>query len=213
MATHKQKQELMEVLKHGVQKYYIHLHGYGGEIAVGTVSPDQFVYWQDRDLDELVYDWNNALDVPESMQLFRDGAWYDLDNIAHESGVEFSSMCTVTVYDENDNDIWWSHLGVTELYNNGVDPRGILYNTISAADSDNTQHAFLGQSVEKGTFYTGEIEVAGKFDPAGLSFSVVEVEGWELVAGVSYQSQIVDDTGGYSTTGKSTEYKVFTVER
>lgn len=213
MATRQQKQQLLEVLKHGVNQYEIHLHGYGGEIVVGTVTPEQYAYWQDKDLEELATDWDNSLQVPDSMQLYSNGSWYDLDNIAHESGVEFSSMCTATVYDENNNVVWQSHLSESDLLDNQVDPRGILYNSVTAASHNNTVHAFMAQHIEKGTFFTGNIKVLGKFDPARLSFSVIEIEGWSLVNGVSYASEIVDDTGGYSTTGKNSEHKVFEVER
>jgi hypothetical protein len=71
----------------------------------------------------------------------------------------------------------------------------------------------MAQSIEKGTFFTGEFETLGRFDPAKLSFSLIDVEGWCLVNGVSYASQVIDDTGGYSTTGKGLEYRVFEVER
>jgi hypothetical protein len=33
-----------------------------------------------------------------------------------------------------------------------------------------------------------------------------------LVNGVSYESEELDDTGGYSTTGKSSEFKVYDLE-
>lgn len=212
VATRKQKQQLLEVLKHGVQKYSIHLTGYGGEIVVGEITPAQYQYWQDHDLDAHASDWDNEMDVPESLRLCEDGAWYDCDSIAHETGVEFSNLCYVTVYDHNDSVVWQSPLGADALEEAGLEPHGFCCNEIQASDSTAT-HAFMGQNIEKGTFFTGEFETVGLFDPCKLSFSVIEIEGWPLVNGVSYASEIIDDTGGYSTWGKGMEFKVFEVKQ
>jgi hypothetical protein len=104
-------------------------------------------------------------------------------------------------------------LDFDELEKKGIDPNGIAVDEYHVRYDSDAEYAFLGQSVEKGTFFTGEVEVIGKFDPKKLSFSYIDIEGWSIVNGVSYQSEIVDDTGGYDTTGKSLEYKIFQVER
>lgn len=210
MATKKQKQELIEVLKAERHRYEIQLQGYGGEIAIGRISRRQYEFWRDRDdLEEFAYDWDNELDIPEEMKIFSPGDWYDCDDVAHESGCEFSDICAVVVYDENSNEVWRSPLCYSSLEANGIDPNGFAGDDAYCYERDGEKWFFIGQNFEKGVFQTYEVECFGKFDPKRLSFSLIDVDGWELVNGVSYESIELNDTGGYSTTGKSSTFKVF----
>jgi hypothetical protein len=191
------------------------LSGYGGEIVLGTVSKEQYEFWQDRDdFDEHCNDWGNELEIPEDMQVVRDGSWHDVDDLGHECGAEFSSLNYVVVVDKKiGKTVFECSLDHDELEKKGVDSEGINVDEYYVRYDSDAEYVFLGQSVEKGTFFTGEVEVIGNFDPKKLSFSYIDIEGWQLVNGVSYQSEIVDDTGGYDTTGKSLEFKIYQVER
>lgn len=212
MATKKQKEELLEALKAEKKKYEVLLQGYGGEIAIGSITKEQYNFWKDRDdLDEYAYDWDNEMDVPESLRMFGSGSWYECDNISHQSGCEFSDMCSVVVIDEDGNEVWSSPLSIPALENRGVYVDGINSEEEWVEDTD-YRYYFVGQNFEKGTFQTYEIETMGKFDPWKLNFSIVNVNGWVLVNGVSYQSEELEDTGAYSTTGKSNEFKVYDLE-
>lgn len=211
MATKKQKLELIEALKSEKKKFEIHLSGYGGEIVLGRVSKDQYDFWKDReDLYEMANDWDNEFDVPEEMRFIKNGSWYECDDLAHENGCEFSNACWVTVYDENNNEIFNCPLDYESLESKGVYTDGISSDEYRVEFDSDAKHFFLGQNFEKGTFQTYEFEDY-KFDPAKLNFRINDIEGWTIVTGVSYMSEELDDTGGYSTTGKSSEYKVFAV--
>jgi hypothetical protein len=215
MATRKQKLELIETLKAKKRTYEIMLSGYGGEIVLGSITKDQYEFWKDReDLDEHAYDWGDELKIPEEMRLVDNGNWYDLDDYAHECGCEFSSVNRITVYDKETAELVFEcSLENGELEENGIDPDGFAVDEIYLEYDTAAEYAFIGQSIEKGVFATFEVEEFGKFDPRKLSFSYIDVEGWPIVNGVSYQSIILDDTGGYSTTGKSSEFKVVKVDR
>lgn len=215
MATKKQKEELIEALKAEKKTYEIILSGYGGEIVLGRITKEQYDYWKDReDFDEHCNDWDNEMEVPDEVQIVRDGSWHELDDLSHESGCEFSDLNYITIIDKNTNEtVFECSLGYDALEKAGIDPDGIASEEYYIRYDSDAEYAFLGQSVEKGTFYTGEVEVIGKFDPRKLSFSHIDIEGWDLVNGVSYASEIVDDTGGYSTTGKSLDFKIFQIER
>jgi hypothetical protein len=215
MATKKQKEELIEALKAEPATYEIILSGYGGEIVLGRVNKEQYEFWSERDdFDEHCNDWDNELEVPEEMQVVRDGSWHDCDDLAHECGAEFSSLNYVSVVNKATGEtVFECPLDYDELEKHGIDPEGIASEEYYISADSDAEYAFLGQSVEKGTFFTGEIEILGKFDPRCLSFSYIDVEGWQIVNGVSYKSEIVDDTGGYDTTGKSLDFKIFQVER
>jgi hypothetical protein len=212
MATKAQKEELIEALKAEKKKFEISLQGYGGEIAVGRISKEQYEFWKDReDLDEYAYDFENELEIPEEMKLFSDGSWYECDDLEHENGCEFDSYCTVYVYDEDGNEVFSCPLDYSELESKGVYVDGIANDEYRVEHDSDARYYFLGQSIEKGCFQTYIIEDY-KFDPAKLNFRINDIEGWNLVTGVSYMSEELDDTGGYSTTGKSSFFKVYAVE-
>jgi hypothetical protein len=215
MATKQQKEELIDILKGNKKRYEIHLTGYGGEIVLGTVTQEQYEYWSENeaDFEEHCNDWDNELGVSDDLIIVRDGSWHDVDNLAHETGCEFSNACWVTVYDEDNNEVWSSPLDHEALENKGVDTEGFATDEYNVEFDSDVEYGFMGQSVEKGTFFTGEFETFGDFNPKKLSFSYIDIEGWTLINGVSYESEIVDDTGGYSTTGKGLYFKVFKVER
>lgn len=211
MATKKQKEELIEALKAEKKKFEITLQGYGGEIAVGTITEEQYEFWKDReDLEEHAYDFDNELDIPEDMKIATDGGWYECDNLEHRNGCEFDSACMIYVHDEDGNEVFSCPLCYSELEEKGVYVEGILDREYRVEHDSDAKYYFLGQAFEKGCFQTYEIEDY-KFDPTKLNFSIIDVEGWTLVDGVSYMSEELDDTGGYSTTGKSSFFKVFKV--
>jgi hypothetical protein len=212
MATKAQKQELMEALKAEKQKFEIHLTGYGGEIVLGRITKEQYEFWRDReDLEEFTGDWDDEMDIPEEMKFFSSGSWYECDDLVHENGCEFSNACWVTVYDKDNIEVFSCPLDFTELENKGVFVDGIAQDEYRVQWDSDSKHYFLGQNFEKGTFQTYEVEDY-KFNPQKLNFQINDIEGWTLVTGVSYMSEELDDTGGYSTTGKSCDFKVYSVD-
>ena len=74
MATKAQKEELLEALKAEKKKFDISLQGYGGEIAIGAISKEQYEFWKDRDdLEEFAYDWDGEMNIPDEMKMFDPG--------------------------------------------------------------------------------------------------------------------------------------------
>ena len=208
----KQHEELVETLKFVPIKANIILSGYGGEIVVGTIDKDKAQYFEDNDidLDEYATDWDNESGVPEDMQPFTPGEWHDCDDIAHESGVEMSELCYITIVDVNGKDIWQESLDPNHLEEIGV-----------TIDSDETfasdslsygDNAFIGQSIEKGTFFDGEILLRAPFDPKKLRICYTDIEGWLLVNSVEYDGEEVEGYDGYDTRGKSMEFNIITIE-
>jgi len=214
MATSEEKQELFKAIKAEKKKYDIHLQGYGGEFVLGSITKEQYEFWKDReDLEEFAYDWDGEMDIPDSMKIFDPGAWHDCDNLEHTNGCEFSDLCSVVVQDQEGNEVWSSPLSVSALENRGVGVDGMLRKEYYIEYDTTEDYFFAGQNFEKGLFQTYEIEIYGDFDPARINFSTNDVNGWEFVDGVSYESIELDDTSGYSTTGKGSEFKVHKIER
>ena len=56
MATRKQKEHLVKVLKFTPRDIEITLSGYGGEIVMGRITEAAYDFWQDRDdLDDFFF--------------------------------------------------------------------------------------------------------------------------------------------------------------
>lgn len=213
MATRKQKQDLVEALKFTPRDITISLSGYGGEIVMGRITEEQHDFWKDRDdLSDFVYDWDGEMDVPADMKFCTDGAWHDIDDLCHESGCEASDCCTITVYDEMEGrDLWESNLDIDNLEDQGVNISG-HWHCRPEDDQPNGTCVFLGQNFEKGTFFSGTIRITQPFDHKKLSVSWNDCDGWRLIGSVEYDGEEVEGYDGYSTTGKSMEFRVYRVE-
>jgi len=210
MATRKQKQDLVEALKFTPRDITINLWGYGGEIAIGRISEAAYDYWSQHpdDLDEFVYDWSGDMDpVPADARFCTDGSWYDVDDLAHESGVEFHDACGITVTDQLTGEtLWESSLDPATLDSKGVEVNE--FEEVYIRDHGAGQCFFMGQSVEKGTFFDGTVRITRPFDPTLLGLTYGDYEGWLIGNSVTYDGEDVEGTDGYSTTGKSSEFRV-----
>lgn len=205
-----QVEKFVEALKFTPINCRIEMTGYGGEIVLGTIDKEKYQYLEDNgiDIEEYANDWDNELKVPENMQPFEPGSWHECDNIAHESGVEVCGSSWIRVVDENDNVIWENSLDVAELEEAGVQVSCV--EEIYAMDQDVGTPVFIGQSGEKGLFFGGPFVLRSPFDPAKLSISCSDIEGWQLSNSVSYDDVDIDNED-YDTVGKSMDMSIVLV--
>ena len=215
MASRRQKQDLMSALKFTPRAIEITLSGYGGEIVIGRISEAAYDYWEGReDLSDFVYDWDGEFeDVPADARFCTDGSWYDIDDICHENGCEASDACYLTVDDLLESKtVFESSLDLDGLAAKGVDTQGHSH-IRPEEDQPNGTCIFLGQSIEKGTFFSGRVRITQPFDPSKLSISWTDCDGWRLISGVEYDGEDVEGHDAYSTTGKGSDFRVYRVER
>jgi hypothetical protein len=209
MATEDQKQELFDALKFTPRDITIATWGYGGEIVMGRITAQQYNFWQGReDFSDYVWDWDYEVPdhAPPGVDFIDQGSWYDCDDIAHENSVEMSDSCGITVTDNITGEvIWESRLGVGTLQDHGAEVEWT--SCIERADFPG-EYLFIGQSIEKGQFWDGTVRITQPFDPSRLSFRVVEVDGWSLFGGLTYDGQDPEDLGNYDTTGKGSEFSL-----
>ena len=211
MSTIKEQEELVEILKFTPRTYTLMLSGYGGEIVLGSVPREQYQYFRDNEIDLEVYAWgfDDEQEVPEEMQPFFPGEWHSCDDIAHESGVELCDSNYITVTDENGKEHWQCKLGYMDLTDAGAEvDESDEYLCSDREDRKNTV-GFVGQSIEKGVFFEGELELTAPFDPAKLFISYTDVEGWSIVNGVTYDGVDIEGSDGYDTRGKGSEFKFY----
>jgi len=214
MATRKQKEKLMQTLKFTPRTITVALSGYGGEIAMGTVDLATAQYWLSRDdFEEYATSWveeERFADVPEKYRFISEGSWYDIDDLAHSSGVEMSNGCWLTVTDQ----LTGENILETELEPEVLESLGVSveeWESVSA-EPDAGQAIFVGQNFEKGLFFETEIEIDQPFDPAELAFTYSTHDGWRVCNGVSYRGDELDGQDAYSTTGKSSSFQLYVNE-
>lgn len=219
MATPEQKEELVETLKFTPRTYTINLWGYGGEIAIAKINKEQYEYWNanreetggDGDLVEHCTSWGDEEEenpVPESARIVNDGAWFETEgHLDNMSGCEFGDHCHIQIDDENGETVFDRSLS-HELEDDGVTIEG---DEVMAGDVDGVEYAFCFQSVEKGTFFVGDLELKAPFDPSKLTIKYSDFEGWNLVTGVEYDGEYIEGFDGYDTTGKGYYANVFKV--
>lgn len=213
MATKEEKEELLEVLKFTPVTYTVQVSGYGGEIVMGRVDQkivDHFIANR-INLEEYATSWAEEGDedfiaVPEDMQPFTQGSWYDCDNIEHCSGAEFGGSY-ITVYDEVGNEVWQRELGY-DIEDDGCEIECFCNEEIEDYVDDKTA-VFVGQNFEKGCFFEAALDLTAPFNPSNFKFTYSELGGWPILNGVEYAGEELDGTDAYSTNGKSSSYNFY----
>lgn len=210
MTSTESQEKLIETLKFTPRTIRFSLWGYGGEVVVGSVSPECYSYWAEQDQDQLV-DFvlgDNDVDIPEHARFVDPGCWYDCDDVLHENGVELESYCGLTVIDES--------TGETLLEINGLDFGNLEHFGVTAdcidefyaSDCDQDRKFFLGQSTEKGLFYEGQCRITKPFDPTLITLPYRDIEGLTRCSSVHYDGEEIEDLGAGDTNGKGVHFAV-----
>ena len=214
MATKKQKQDLLQALKFTPRDIRISLWGYGGEIVMGKIDEATYDFWSRHEdqLGDYVYDWGDTMDVPADADFAPGGTWYDVSDICHESGVELSGSCGITITDELTGEtIFETNLEINNLQELGVDVECVDEEYVHQQTPGS--YVFFGQSTEKGVFLENTVRITSPFDPAKLRLTYGDYEGWELCSYVEYDGQDIEGHDGYNTRGKGSDFRVFAVEK
>lgn len=196
-------------------KYRIEISGRGGEIVIGKVKREFYDVLEENELDAEDYAVNydffedNDVEIDEDIRPFEPGDWYECDNITHNCGPSFGD-CYITVLDENDTVIY-DALTADQFFDMGSDMEQVeeIYPQETLEDGE---VYFIGQSIEKGLFLVFECEDEA-FDPTKFKLITGDYDGWELVTGVSYGDNSLDDLGELSTVGKGSEFQFILVEK
>jgi hypothetical protein len=208
MATQAEKELLIQTLKFTPRTYKISMWGYGGEKVMGTVDPKVWDYCMKHQVDLSDIAWN--YDACEEMELDREllpfppGSWYECDDMAHTNGVSRDSG-TLQIEDENGNTVFEKSLD--SIVGGGCDgePDWSCSDECFIGSRAKGEIVFIGSSNEKGTFYESDFELTAPFDITKLTLCYEEVDGEELVNGITYDGEDLDNFGG-GTDGKSSDF-------
>jgi hypothetical protein len=210
MATLEEKEQLMQVLKWTPRTYKISMWGYGGEKVMGTVDRKIYDYFKHRRLDLSDYAWDSDYadehEIPEDMQPFPPGSWYECDDMAHAHGVSRNAG-TLQIEDENGEVIYERSL---EDISGGDDnePEWSCNDEVWIDEKPAGTIVFIGNSNEKGTFFEADLPLTMPFDITKLTLNYDEIDGEELVNGVEYDGEDIDNWGG-NTDGKSSDFGMY----
>lgn len=208
MATPEEQQRLIDTLKFTPRTYKVQMWGYGGERVMGTVDQAVWDYCMANQVDLQDIAWNSEaaeeIGLDADMLPFPPGSWYECDNMGHISGVSRDSG-TIQVEDENGNIVFEKSLDECD---GGVGSPGLCCNDeVWAGSRLPGEIVFSGSSNEKGTFFEGEIELTVPFDIEKLELQYDDFDGEDIVSGLTYNGEDVDNNGG-GTDGKSSDFNM-----
>ena len=107
MATIKEKKKLIRTIKNPNRFFRLNFSRYGGEVAMGTITKDQYEYWSANDgFEEYMvavdYDPTDAnKKIPKRAQF--DQPFYEYGNICHMSGPEWDDSQTMYIEEIDKN--------------------------------------------------------------------------------------------------------------
>jgi hypothetical protein len=138
-----------------------------------------------------------GLDI--DMMPFPPGSWYECDDMGHINGVSRDAG-TLQIEDENGDTVLERSLDSID----GTDIGLSCSDEVWAGSKPKGTVVFIGSSNEKGTFFEADLELRAPFDITKLELHYDEFDGEEIVTGVVYDGEDIDNWGG-STDGKSSD--------
>ena len=199
-----EQQKLIEVLKFTPRTYKISMWGYGGEKVMGTVDKKVWDYCNNNQVDLSEIAWGDEDTVEEmgldlDMMPFPPGSWYECDDMGHINGVSRDAG-TIQIEDENGDTVLERSLDSID----GTDIGLNCSDEVWVGSKPKGTVVFVGSSNEKGTFFEGEIELRAPFDIEKLELHYDEFDGEDIITGVTYDGEDIDNNGG-GTDGKSSD--------
>ena len=190
----------------------IQLWGRGGEIVVGSITTEQYVYWSLRnDEDDSEFSsmiWGDELEDEHSEELLL-GSWYEIDNIAHENGPAVDSTMVKVMRDDETTTLYEKDLFL--IAEESEEDDFFMEGKEEYFSHTDHKYGFWAFDYQKGLF--GEYDVPGDtFDPKLLRVHTVDIEGNYLVVGIQYDGNELEENGSLSTDGKSFDWGIITNE-
>ena len=222
----KEQRKLIRTIKNPHRYFKFDVGRYGGEVAMGSITEDQYNYWAEKGQSEFeehmrMAEWGEEnqdetyKQVPEKARFTK--SFYEYGDICHMSGPEWAEGQTLTIQeldrdgnaleDEDGNYIEDQVINLEDLEKKGVRVECVAEHN---ADSDSCREKFFvfGQYFNKGGFYTNEIIQTG---PDGIDFKKMAIR-YENADGFKVFNEIEYDGTGYyleeDSTGKSSSFYV-----
>ena len=221
MATIEQKKKLIKTIKNPIRYFRLNFSRYGGEVAMGTITKDQWEYWSDNDgfeeyMGQVDYDAEEAnKEIPKRAQF--DQPFYEYSNICHMSGPEWDDSQTMYIEEiDKDGKPLESEDGgfVADIQHDFGDFESLGAEVIceeehnASSKSCENEYYVFGQYFNKGGWHTPDIIKTG---PDGIEMDKLKIrytnaDGFKVFNEVEYDGEIYyleEDS-----TGKSSSFYV-----
>ena len=191
------------------KKYFLRGSNYGGEMTIGTVTPEFVTYWQGRDENELL-DHLMALESgedageeegfdPDSPDILPESeyynSWYDIEDIHHQTasnGTEVMAFPCTTGEHGEPNYEWEDRIDIEPYQLYGRE----CYTQEEPADGeeDDSVPVLVFYSSEKGDFggWTLELSDDEEFNKDLITVSIVETDHGEMIERLWYNKTEIE---------------------
>ena len=161
-------------------KHEILLIGTGAELVLADVPKKTFRYFAENNisLEEFI---SQNKKIPDEVMPFRPEAWFEAGNIVHAHNA-FLSEGNLLIVKSLETQIAELPLVPESLERAQIN---LDYRDIYISEREGENYWFLGQSLEKGIFFTSAID-APEFDPQNLEIEYLDIEGIEIISKLSY---------------------------
>ena len=220
----KEQKKLIRTIKNPHRYFKFDVGRYGGEVAMGSITKEQFEFWEGTDDDFAQYmndrgfdpaEANEKYGVPENARF--DKEFYEYEDICHLSGPEWSEGQTLTIQevdkdgnalqDDDGNFVEDEMIDLGDLEKKGVKVECVAEHHWRS-DSCKDKFFVFGQYFNKGGFGTNEIIQTG---PDGIDFRKMAIR-YENADGFKCFNEIEYDGTAYyleeDSTGKSSSFYV-----
>ena len=221
MATLKEKQKLIQTIKTPNRYFRLSFNRYGGEVAMGTITKDQYDYWSDNDgfeeyMAQVDFDADDAnKEIPDRAQF--DRPFYEYADICHLAGPEWADSQTLYIEELNKKgepmeDGQGGYVKDLQYDFGDLESMGALIKTteehhVGSKSCENEYYVF-GQYFNKGGWHTPDIIKTGPdgFDMDKLTIEMVNADGFKVFNEIEYDGEVYyleEDS-----TGKSSSFYV-----
>ena len=177
-------------------KYSFSISKYGGEIAMGIITPEQYDYWNEKsneELKEYVMGWQiNEYEKEHNIPLkARMRNWFEFEDIHHTSGAEISDSQELYIEEYDTNDILLKQWEPIKLDAESIKKKGLKLSDYEFFDSNHksveNKYYFWGRAVNEGSWYTEKIPFFEDLDIKKLTLNCSCVENWVICNGIKYK--------------------------
>ena len=178
------------------KKYSFSISKYGGEIAMGIITPEQYDYWNEKsneELKEYVMGWQiNEYEKEHNIPLkARMRNWFEFEDIHHTSGAEISDSQELYIEEYDTNDILLKQWEPIKLDAESIKKKGLKLSDYEFFDSSHksveNKYYFWGRAVNEGSWYTEKIPFFEDLDIKKLTLNCSCVENWVICNGIKYK--------------------------
>ena len=173
-----------------MNRYFISISGYGGEVTVGNLTESQLDIIKEKNIEN-----KTITEIIQDEDLER--SWFEFDDLYHNFGV--GDVFTINIEEHNgenlysfNEDILHSETGIFEYQDKFIDTEEPVIMCVSG---------------EKGVFFETRIETDDFFDLTKLKIFIDEEVGINsfcygtMISKITYDGEELDNWGG-STDGK-----------